>query len=293
MRELGKHDKTGVAECQPSRLYFSYRKKHGIMHSANMHWDYILILAILALIVPWRSVSRIRDLLAGPELESSERILLYLSTIAFQWTAAAVILWRCLTHQLSWAALGVGLPHPLRSLAVAAGLSTILVLNQVYAIRRVAALPYESRGIVPKLAEKLLPRTSSEAFAGLLLVVTVAFCEEFIYRGFVEALFAGVFSGSALAGAVISAAFFSSAHMYQGRKGLITTFAVGLMFSAARIWTGSLLPSIIIHFAVDFSVALVALKALPLRRDPIALYVLRFSPWSKYFVRSRVRTGVH
>jgi membrane protease YdiL (CAAX protease family) len=241
-----------------------------------MHWDYILILAILAVVVPWRSLGRIRELLVGPELISSERVLLYLSTIAFQWAAVAVILWRCLAHHLSSAVLGVALPHPVRSLAAAAGLSIILVFNQVYAIRRVATLPYESRGIVPKLAEKLLPRTSSQAWAGLLLVLTVALCEEFIYRGFVEAVFAGVFSGSALAGAIISAAFFSSAHMYQGRRGLITTFAVGIIFSAARIWTGSLLPSIIIHFAVDFSVALAALKFLPLRREPLALYAFHF-----------------
>lgn len=241
-----------------------------------MHWDYILILAILAVVVPWRSLGRIRDLLIGPELTSSERVLLYLSTIAFQWAAVAVILWRSLAHHLSWASLGVALPHPVRSLTVAAGVSIILVFNQVHAIRRVAELPYESRGIVPKLAEKLLPRTSSEAWGGFLLVLTVALCEEFIYRGFVEAVFASAFSGSALAGAFISAAFFALAHMYQGRKGLITTFAVGLIFSAARIWTGSLLPSIIIHFAVDFSVALAALKLLPLRQYPLALYVFHF-----------------
>lgn len=241
-----------------------------------MHWDYVLILVILAVVVPWRSLARIRELLVAPELASSERVFLYLSTIAFQWAAVVVILWRCLAHHLSWAVLGVALPHPGRSLAVAAGLSTILVFNQVYAIRRVAALPYESRGIVPKLAEKLLPRTSSEAWTGFLLVLTVALCEEFIYRGFIEAVFANVVFGSALAGAAISAAFFSSAHMYQGRKGLITTFAVGLIFSSARIWTGSLLPSIIVHFAVDFSVALAALKSLPLRQDPLVLCVLHF-----------------
>ena len=241
-----------------------------------MHWDYILILAILAVVVPWRSLGRIRDLLVGPELTSSERVLLYLSTIAFQWAAVAVILWRCTTHHLSWAALGVALPHPVRSLAAAAGVSIILVFNQVYAIRHIAALPYESRGIVPKLAEKLLPRASGEAWVGFFLVLTVALCEEFIYRGFIEALFTDVFSGSALAGTVISALFFSSAHLYQGRKGLITTFFVGLIFSAARIWTGSLLPSVVIHFAVDFSVALAALKFFPLRRDSIALYFLHF-----------------
>ncbi|MGH9731914.1 MAG: CPBP family intramembrane glutamic endopeptidase, partial [Candidatus Acidiferrales bacterium] len=232
-----------------------------------MHWDYILILATLAVVVPWRSLGRIRQLLAAPELTSSDRVLLYLSTIAFQWVAVAVILWRCLANHLSWDVLGMTFPHPVRSLAASAGLSIILVFNQVYAIRRVASLPYESRGIVAKLAEKLLPRTSSEAWAGFLLVLTVALCEEFIYRGFIEAVFASAFSGSALAGAVISAAFFSSAHMYQGRKGLITTFAVGLVFSAARIWTGSLVPSVIIHFAVDFSVALAALKFLPLGQE--------------------------
>lgn len=241
-----------------------------------MHWDYILILAILAVVVPWRSLGRIRELLAGPELTSSDRILLYLSTIAFQWAAVAAILWRCLANRLSWGVLGVGFPHPLRSLATATALSIILVFNQVYAIRRVAALPYESLGIVPKLAEKLLPRASREAWVGFLLVLTVALCEEFIYRGFIQAVFADVFFSSALTGALISAVFFASAHLYQGRKGLITTFAVGLIFSAARIWTGSLVPSVIIHFAVDFSVALAALKFLPPGRQPLALYAFHF-----------------
>jgi len=256
------------------------------MHCAHMHWDYILILAILAVLVPWRSSSRIRALLNGPELASSERILLYLSTIAFQWAAVAVILWRCRAHHLSWTALGMALPHPFRAAAVAVGVSSVLVFSQIYGIRRVAALPYESRGLVAKLAEKLLPRASGEIFVAILLVTTVAVCEEFIYRGFVEAIFANAFSGSALAGAVISAAFFSLAHLYQGRKGLATTFAVGLILSAARIWTGSLLPSMVIHFAVDFSVGLAAMKFLPLRQSSVALAAL-FVPGVLVGIRSR------
>ena len=244
------------------------------MHCAHMHWDYIPILAVLAVVVPWRSCLRIRSLLDGPELVSSDRIFLYLSTIGFQWVAVAVILWRCRLHHLSWAALGIALPHPFRAVAAAVGVSVILVFNQIYGIRRVAALPHENRGLVAKLAERLLPRASNEISVAVLLVITVAVCEEFIYRGFVEAIFAGAFSGSALAGAVISAAFFSLAHLYQGRKGLVATFAVGLIFSAARIWTGSLLPSIVIHFAVDFAVGLAAMRFSPLRRDITALAAL-------------------
>ena len=242
-----------------------------------MPWDYVIILAILAVIVPWRSSLRVRDLLNGPDLFSSQRISLYLFTIVFQWMVVAVILWRCVVHHLSWATLGVALPYPLRSVAVAGCLSVVLVLNQVYAMRRIAMLPYDRRGLVPRLAEKLLPRASNEAFVGVFLVLTVAICEEFIYRGFVESIFASV-SGSALAGALISAAFFSSAHLYQGRRGLITTFAVALIFSAARISTNSLFPSIVIHFAVDLSAGLAAWKFQAFRQNPMVLAILESPP---------------
>ncbi|HEV2616123.1 MAG TPA: type II CAAX endopeptidase family protein [Candidatus Acidoferrales bacterium] len=246
-----------------------------------MHWDYILLLAILAVLVPWRSLSRIRELVAAPQLASSQRMMLYASTIIFQGAAVAVILWRCSAHHLSLAAIGVAFPPPLGSIIGAVGLSLILVLNQIYAIRHVATLPHEGRGVVAKLAEKLLPRTKNEAVLGTLLVLTVAICEEFIYRGFVQTVFTTFLAGSAAAAAVISAAFFSSAHAYQGRKGLITTFAVGVILSAVRIWTGSLFPSIIIHFAVDFSVGVAALRFLPFRGDPLALISLHLSSFSQ------------
>ncbi len=205
-----------------------------------MHWDYILILAILAVVVPWRSAARIRALLARPESMPFQRLPLYLSTIGFQWAAVAAI----------------------------------LVTNQIYGVRRVAALPHKNRGLIAKLAEKLLPTTSYEALFGILLVLTVSICEEFIYRGFVQTIFTSLFSGSQLAGALISAVLFSLAHLYQGRKGLITTLAVGLIFSGARIWTGSLLPSIIVHFAVDLSVGLAASKLISVNRPVSPLLAL-------------------
>ncbi|HVA72462.1 MAG TPA: CPBP family intramembrane glutamic endopeptidase [Candidatus Limnocylindrales bacterium] len=231
-----------------------------------MHWDYILILAVLAVVVPWRSAARIRDLLARPETMPFQRIPLYLSTIGFQWTAVAVIFWRASAHHVSLSALGIAFPYPSRAIFTTIGLSAILVTNQIYGVRRVAALPHENRGLIAKLAEKLLPTTSYEALVAILLVLTVSICEEFIYRGFAQTIFTSLLSGSQLAGALISAVLFSLAHLYQGRKGLITTLAVGLIFSGARIWTGSLLPSIIVHFAVDFSVGLAASKLISVNR---------------------------
>jgi membrane protease YdiL (CAAX protease family) len=226
-----------------------------------MHWDYFAILAILAFVVPWRSRARVRMLLQSPALASSERISLYLSTIVFQWAVSGVIAWRCLAHGVTIAELGITLPDVPRAIFAAAALSALLVLNQIFGIRRLSSLPVGKRGLVAQLAERLLPRTKKETFAAIALVLTVAACEEFIYRGFIEGLFQQVWS-SALAGALASAGLFALAHLYQGRRGILTTFIIGLVFSGVRIWTGSLWPSMFIHFAVDFTAGVASFRML-------------------------------
>ena len=196
-----------------------------------MHWDYILLLALLAIVLPWRSTARVRALLEGPPLSSSERLFIYFSTAIFQLLAVGILLWRSLAHQLSAADLGLALPHAGRALLVALLLSTILILNQIYGLRRLAALPREKQGIIADLAEKLLPRNPRESMVAVFLVVAVAICEEFIYRGFVLTVMGNFFSGSSIAAAVISSAFFALAHLYQGKRGLISTFLVGMLFA--------------------------------------------------------------
>lgn len=177
---------------------------------------------------------------------------IYLSTIGFQWIVAAVVAWRCFAGGLSPADLGLENFHPMREGLAAVGVSAVLVANQIIGVGHLAKQPRDQRGLIGRLAEKLLPRTAGEKQLAILLVFTVAICEEFIYRGFVEGWFQALTS-SAAAGAVISAALFALAHLYQSRRGVLTTFCVGLVFSGVKIWTDSLLPSILIHFAVDLA----------------------------------------
>lgn len=226
-----------------------------------MRWDYIAILAVLAVIVPWRSSARVQALLDSQTLAPGERIALYASTMIFQWAISAIVLWRALAHGVNAAQLGLDVSNVGLAVVVAVVLSTLLVLNQVFGVKRIASLPPEKRGLIARLAEKLLPRSRSEIIVGVALVATVGICEEFIYRGFIETIFEQELA-SAIAGALISAVFFSVAHVYQGRRGLLTTFIAGLIFSAARIWTHSLVPSMVIHFAVDLSAAIAAAKML-------------------------------
>lgn len=242
------------------------------MPLTKMPWDYIAILVALAIVVPWRSSVRIQTLLDSEMLVPGERVALYVSTMIFQWGISAIIFWRASAHGLTSAQLGLDVPNLKRALLIAIVLSAALITNQVFGVKRLAGMPPENRGLIARLAEKLLPRTRSEVVVGVALVGTVGICEEFIYRGFIEAVFQSALA-SVMAGALISAVFFAVAHVYQGRRGLLTTFIVGLIFSGARLWTHSLMPSMIIHFFVDFSAAIAASKMLlgaPPSSEPVS-----------------------
>lgn len=247
-------------ECQSGIEFLSLPwTAWGIMRP-GMHWDYIVILAFLGLIVPWRGLSRLKIMLHS-EVTGRDRVVLYASTIAFQWAISAIIAWRCFVGGLDRQDLGLETVHWLREVVAVLLVSTLLVTNQIIGVRHLASKPVEKRGLIGRLAEKLLPRVRREKELAILLVFTVAICEEFIYRGFVEGWFHGL-TDSAAAGALMSAAFFASAHVYQGRRGILMTFLVGLVLSGVRIWTGSLLPCISIHFAVDLSAGMASYRLL-------------------------------
>lgn len=223
-----------------------------------MHWDIAIILAILAIAVPFLGRRRIRDLMQLRETTKMDRLTLYASTIGFQWVAVAVILWRANAYGVRAAELGLALPKPVETFAAAVVLAGVILANQIVSLRRIARAPYDAEAIVPQLARKVFPQDSLERLAFFALVATVAVCEEIIYRGFVQQVFENALGGYVVAGVVGSAVMFALAHLYQGRRGLVSTFAVGLLFSIVRAWTGSLLAPIAAHFAADLAVGLLA-----------------------------------
>ena len=237
-----------------------------MLSSEGMHWDFALILLFLGTVVPWLGRRRIRQLMQMPKTTKQDRLLLYASTIAFQWVAAGVILWRTSARRISIASLGFQIPNR-GIVALVSVLSAALVLvNQLVSLRRISRGTGEQHGILPELARKVFPQDFVERLVFLAVVITVSLCEEVIYRGFAQYVFRNSLWGSVLAGIVGSAALFALAHAYQGGRGIVATFVVGAMFSAVRSWTGSLLPPILAHFVADFTAGMLA----PSR--------LRFSP---------------
>ena len=226
--------------------------------SSVMHWDFALILLFLGVAVPWLGRRRIRQLLELPQTTKMDRLALYASTIAFQWLAAAMVLWRTNAYGIRAAELGLAIPNARLTIAVSIVLAAMILASQLLSLRRLAARPEEIQGVVPQLALKIFPQDNVERLVFFALVSTVAVCEELIYRGFVQLLFQSWFGGWVIAGIIGSAALFALAHLYQGRRGLLSTSIIGLLFSAVRAWTGSLLAPLIAHFVADLTVGLLA-----------------------------------
>jgi uncharacterized protein len=223
-----------------------------------MHWDFALILVFFAVAVPLLGRRRIRQLTRMPETTKRDRLRVYASTVAFQWFAVVVVLWRASAHQIPLENLGIGLPRPALTAVVSVALAALVLANQLLSLRRLSTHPAEAKGALPQLAMKIFPQDSGERFAFFAVVVTVAVCEELIFRGFIQRVFENWSGGLVLAGILGSAGIFGVAHLYQGRRGLITTFVVGLLFAAIRAWTGSLLAPLIAHFFADITAGLLA-----------------------------------
>lgn len=223
-----------------------------------MYSDFAVIVIFFGVAVPLLGRYRIRRLLAAPETTKRDRLRLYASTITFQWIAVAVIVWRAGIHGISMADLGLQVGNPALTVVVSICLTGFVLANQLVALKRLSMRPQEAHGRLQQVAVRIFPRDDSERLVYVALVTTVALCEEFIFRGFFQRIFENWTGGMVVAGIVCSAVLFAVSHLYQGRRGVIVTCVVGLIFSAIRSWTGSLVPCALAHFCADLIVGLMA-----------------------------------
>jgi len=215
-----------------------------------MPWDIALIFFVLGVILPWRGRARLKKLMAMTHVGTTERLVLYASTIGFQWLAVAVVAWRSWAHGYTAEQLGLAIHDRTKILVVSlVGAATIAILQWLN-LRRMGRLPAKARGSMQAIAERILPHSTIELLPFLALAITAGLCEEFLYRGFAMAVLAHL--GSPAWAAVLSSAIlFGLAHLYQGRGGFFSTLVIGTVFGTGRIAYHSLVPVIFWHSAVD------------------------------------------
>ena len=96
----------------------------------------------------------------------------------------------------------------------------------------------------------LLPQGRMEMAVWIVLCTTAGFCEEFIFRGYLQRQFLAL-TGRVELAVVFQAIVFGMAHMYQGVKGVITISIYGAMFGILAVIRKSLRPGMMQHASQD------------------------------------------
>jgi CAAX protease family protein len=97
-----------------------------------------------------------------------------------------------------------------------------------------------------KSVDVLLPRTFLEVAVWILVCVTAGFCEEVIFRGYLQKQLRAL-TGSAAAAVLLQAAAFGIGHGYQGAKNMAVIAVLGLLYGLLALWRGSTRPGMLAH----------------------------------------------
>ena len=97
-----------------------------------------------------------------------------------------------------------------------------------------------------KSVDVLLPQGYLEIITWILLSLSAGFCEEVVYRGYLQGQFLAL-TGSVTVAILIQGVLFGVTHGYQGLKLVITISVFGVLYGVLASWRKSLRPGIISH----------------------------------------------
>lgn len=97
-----------------------------------------------------------------------------------------------------------------------------------------------------KSVDVLLPQGYLEIITWVLLSISAGFCEEVVYRGYLQGQFLALTGGVTVA-ILIQGVLFGVTHGYQGLKLVITISVYGVLYGVLASWRKSLRPGIISH----------------------------------------------
>jgi membrane protease YdiL (CAAX protease family) len=187
----------------------------------------------------------------GGGLTERERMLTYGGTLIQEWVLflyvylgmrRRVTVRQCINAR--WASAG----DVWRDIGIAFGVWAVLIV-----INGVSALIFRSHDLaVPKAVAQLLPHVAMELPVWTALAISAGFCEEFIFRGYLQEQCKRL-TGSVAVAVVIQAVFFGLGHGYQGWTQMVAIFFLALVFGIVAAWRKSLAPTMIAHGWTDFA----------------------------------------
>lgn len=96
----------------------------------------------------------------------------------------------------------------------------------------------------------LSPQTAAEMVAWVLMSIVAGFCEEILFRGYLQGQFLA-WTGNISVAIVLQGVVFGVAHLYQGWKGAVAITVYGCLFGVLATVRKSLRPGMIQHAMQD------------------------------------------
>jgi len=98
--------------------------------------------------------------------------------------------------------------------------------------------------------QNIFPHGPVEVTLFLMLAATAGFCEELIFRGYLQRQFAAL-TQATIGGIVLQAIAFGVGHGYQGWRLMVVITVFGTLFGLLAYWRRSIRPGMLAHFIQD------------------------------------------
>lgn len=216
-------------------------------------WHTILFIVVIAALSAGSFFFSRRVTSAGKtaELTSHARMMLYAGTLVQEWILFGYV-------YLGMRARGRRVREAInarwksfnevgRDIGIAAMVWAILIV-----LNLLGSLIFRSQVAAGRsVVFQLVPHEAGEIPLWTALAISAGFCEEFIFRGYLQEQCKRI-TGSVGAAVAIQAVFFGLGHGYQGWAQMITITMLGVTFGIVAAWRRSLAPTMLAHGWTDF-----------------------------------------
>lgn len=181
---------------------------------------------------------------AGRTSSHASRMVLYGATIAVQWITVAFIYYGLRRRGHSLGELVGGKWSRARDFFLDLGIAAVFWIGSLFVLGIASIALHLDRS--HDAARAIAPKTGSEVLVWIALSATAGFCEETIFRGYLQRQFLAWTRHPATA-IVLSALIFGAGHLYQSYKNAVVITLYGIMFGILAWKRGSLRPGIMTH----------------------------------------------
>lgn len=188
------------------------------------------------------------------KMSDNNRKLRKLRTYAYiilsEWVFAIALIWLIHRHGFTISDLGENLENANLTIITTLALLAIFAVMVYFNVRQIRQMNLEKLEVELGPLKMFLPSNKPEFIAFILIALTAGFCEELLYRGWLQNLLV-YGTGSVWVGLISGAIIFGFGHAYQGKIGIVQTGIYGLIFGGVFIFTKSLITGQVLHVIID------------------------------------------